>query len=178
MCCEYYDYNTSHHIISTVKFFRSFIRNLLHSCSRLESNQGPSDLQPDALPTELQEPTHHKPFLLVRVLPKFSYRVTWVTKYESNTLILSMSIFVYSRYTRNIRKETKNMSLDIILQLLDSLPYLLDFPMFGGEKKNRKTKHITQNPHNRQQRRAQNKRNHHTNITGTGQIIKSSRFFK
>lgn len=34
-------------------------------CSRLESNQGPPDLQSDALPTELQEPARHKPFLVM-----------------------------------------------------------------------------------------------------------------
>ena len=33
-------------------------------CSRLESNQGPPDLQSGALPTELQEPARHKPFLV------------------------------------------------------------------------------------------------------------------
>lgn len=37
------------------------------------------------------------------------------------------------------------MSLNLIFQILDSLSYLIDLPLFGGEKKNRKTKHITQN---------------------------------
>ena len=69
------------------------------------------------------------------------------------------------------------MSLNMILQMLESLSYLIDLPISGG-KKNSKTKRISENPSNRQQRRAQNKRNHHTNITGTAQIIKSSRFFK
>lgn len=107
----------------------------------------------------------------------FLQLVAWVTRYESNTLILSMSIFAYDRYTRNIRKD-KNMSLDLILQLLDSISYLLDFPISGSEKKNNKTKHIHNNPSNRQQRRAQNKRNHQANIMESTQTMKSARLFK
>lgn len=70
------------------------------------------------------------------------------------------------------------MSLDLILQLLESIPYLLDFPMFGSEKKNNKTKHVHNNPSNRQQRRAQNKRNHQANIMESTQTMKSSKLFK
>lgn len=69
------------------------------------------------------------------------------------------------------------MSLDLILQLLDSIPYLLDFPMFGSEKKNNKTKHIHNNPSNRQQRRAQNKKNHQANIMDSAHTMKSSKLF-
>ena len=70
------------------------------------------------------------------------------------------------------------MSLNIILQLLDSLSYLLDFPISGSEKKNNKTKHIPNNPSNRQQRRAQNKRNHQVNFMETTKIVSSSKLFK
>ena len=69
------------------------------------------------------------------------------------------------------------MILNLIPQLLESLSYLIDLPISGG-KKNSKTKHISENPSNRRQRRTQNKKNHHTNIAETAQIIKSSRFFK
>lgn len=69
------------------------------------------------------------------------------------------------------------MSLDIILQLLDSLSHLLDFPMFGSDKKNNKTKHVHNNPSNRQQRRAQNKKNHQANIMESTHTMKTSKLF-
>lgn len=52
------------------------------------------------------------------------------------------------------------MILNSILQLLDPLSQLVDLTLPNSEKKNRKTKHITQNPSNRRQRRAQDKKNH------------------
>ena len=70
------------------------------------------------------------------------------------------------------------MSLDLILQLFESISYLLDFPISGSEKKNNKTKHIHNNPSNRQQRRAQNKRNHQVNVMETTKIVSSSKLFK
>ena len=70
------------------------------------------------------------------------------------------------------------MILNSILQLLDPLSQLVDLTLPNSEKKNRKTKHITQNPHNRQQRRAQDKKNHQTNIKESARTMKSSRLFR
>ena len=51
------------------------------------------------------------------------------------------------------------MILNSILQLLDPLSQLVDLTLPNSEKKNRKTKRITQNPSNRRQRRTQDKKN-------------------
>lgn len=64
-----------------------------------------------------------------------------------------------------------------MLQMLESLSYLIDLPISGG-KKNSETKHISENPSNRRQRRTQNKRNHQTNITESARTMKSSKFFR
>jgi len=70
------------------------------------------------------------------------------------------------------------MILNSILQLLDPLSQLVDLTLPNSEKKNRKTKHITQNPSNRRQRRAQDKKNHQTNIKESTRTMKSSRLFR
>lgn len=69
------------------------------------------------------------------------------------------------------------MGLNLIPQLLESLSYLIDLPISGGEK-NSKTKHISENPHNRRQRRAQDKKNHQTNIRESVRTMKSSKLFR
>lgn len=79
-------------------------------------------------------------------------------------------------YTGSVRKD-EIMSLNLIPQLLESLSYLIDLPISGG-KKNSKTKHISENPSNRRQRRTQNKRNHQTNITESARTMKSSKLFR
>lgn len=69
------------------------------------------------------------------------------------------------------------MSLNLMLQMLESLSYLIDLPLSGG-KKNSKTKCISENPSNRRQRRAQDKKNHQTNIMESARTMKSSKFFR
>lgn len=69
------------------------------------------------------------------------------------------------------------MSLNLILQILESLSYLIDLPISGG-KKNSKTKHISENPSNRRQRRTQDKKNHQTNIKESARTMKSSKLFR
>ena len=69
------------------------------------------------------------------------------------------------------------MSLNLIPQLLESLSYLIDLPISGGEK-NSKTKHISENLSNRRQRRTQDKRNHQTNIMESARTMKSSKLFR
>lgn len=70
------------------------------------------------------------------------------------------------------------MILNSILQLLDPLSQLVDLTLPNSEKKNRKTKRITQNPSNRRQRRTQDKKNHHVNITESARTMKSSQLFR
>lgn len=79
-------------------------------------------------------------------------------------------------YTGNVRKD-EIMSLNLILQMLESLSYLIDLPISGG-KKNSKTKCISENPSNRRQRRAQDKKNHQTNIRESARTMKSSKLFR
>ena len=182
MCCEYYDYNTSHHIISTVKFLEVSLGIFY---TRVPAWNRTKDLL--IFSQTLSQLSYKNLPAINRFWFTTEYCLSFLANWQLGDQLVTLpskslasssetcQCSLLGGYTGSVRKD-EIMSLNLILQMLESLSYLIDLPISGG-KKNSKTKHISENPSNRQQRRVQNKKNHQTNIMDSAHTMKSSKLF-